>query len=114
MLSTLDIREDLERGLDHGAWSILLHLFPEHDIPVVSLSIDYSKPPIWHYELGKKLQKLREQGILIISSGNIVHNLQKLSFSSTSNYDWAREFDARVRKGIQEENHQDIIDFQAW
>lgn len=108
-----DVREDPERGLDHGAWSVLLHLFPEHNIPVVSLSLDYNKTPMWHYELGQKLRQLREQGILMITTGNTVHNLQRLSFSSGP-YDWAQEFDARVQKGIQERNHADIVDFLSW
>lgn len=115
-LDSYDIREDPERGLDHGAWSVLLHLFPEHDIPVVVLSIDYSKPPAWQYELGQKLRQLREQGILIITTGNTVHNLSQLSFSSDSStgYGWAHDFDIRVQKDIREKNHADIVDFQSW
>lgn len=111
---TYEIREDPERGLDHGAWSVLLHLFPEHDIPVVVLSTDYSKPTAWQYELGQKLRQLREQGILIITTGNTVHNLSQLSFSSSSAYPWAQEFDARVQKGIREKNHADIVNFLSW
>lgn len=94
-----EISEDANRGLDHGAWSVLLHLFPHHNIPVVSLSIDYDKSPVWHYELGQKLRVLREQGVLIVTTGNTVHNLQRLSFSpdASTEYDWARDFDARVQ-----------------
>lgn len=109
-----DIQEDPKRGLDHGAWSVLLHLFPEHDIPVVSLSVDYSKSSQWHYELGQRLSVLRERGILIIASGNTVHNLGKVLFSSPTVYPWAQEFDARVQKGVLGKDHADIVDFQSW
>ncbi len=113
-LSDFDIQTDSERGFDHGIWSVLLHLFPRHDIPVVSLSLDYSQSPKWHYELGKKLWALREQGILIIASGNIVHNLHKISFSASSEHAWAQEFDERVQMDIREKEYQDIVDFLSW
>lgn len=109
-----DIQEDSKRGLDHGAWSVLLHLFPEANVPIISLSVDYNQSPQWHYELGQKLSVLREQGILIIASGNTVHNLGKVLFSSPTVYPWAQEFDARVQRGIAEQNHADIISFQSW
>lgn len=113
-LSDFGIHNDQERGLDHGAWSVLLHLFPEHNIPVVSVSLDYSKSPRWHYEFGQKLRALREQGICIIASGNTVHNLQKLDFSARGEYAWAREFDDRIQKDILLKNYEDIVDFENW
>lgn len=113
-LSDFDIHNDPERGLDHAVWSVLIHLFPKQDIPVVSLSVDYDQTPEWHYEFGQKLRTLREQGILIIASGNIVHNLRRISFSSPVDHEWAKEFDERVQKDIREKNYRDIVDFLSW
>ncbi|MDD2917061.1 MAG: 4,5-DOPA dioxygenase extradiol [Candidatus Gracilibacteria bacterium] len=114
LFSAFPIQSDSERGFDHGVWSVLVHLFPEHNIPVIALSLDYDQPPEWHYEFGKILRMLREQGILIIASGNTVHNLSKVSFGSPVSYDWAREFDERIQKGVREKNYEDIVDFRSW
>lgn len=87
-----------EWGLDHGTWSVLKHMYPQAQIPVVQLSLDLSKPPEFHFELGKKLQVLREQGVLIMGSGNIVHNLRRISWQTDARpYDWAVEFDEWVK-----------------
>ena len=106
-----EIALDYDWGLDHGTWSVLLPMFPLSDIPVYQLSIDYSKPPQFHYDLGKQLKALREKGVLIIGSGNIVHNLYAMRPGETP-FDWALEFDQKIASWIEEGNHQAIIDFQ--
>ncbi len=109
-----EIQADSTHGIDHGAWSTLIHLFPVADIPVIQLSLDYLRSPEWHYEFGKKLKSLREQGILIIASGNIVHNLSAMDWSGKEKYPWAVEFDRRISQDIIERNHEDILDFASW
>lgn len=108
------IRENEIHGIDHGAWSTLIHAFPEASVPVIQLSLDYSKSPEWHFEFWKKLSTLREQGILIIASGNIVHNLREIDWSNEVQYSWAKEFDTRVEQAILSREYQDLLDFQSW
>jgi 4,5-DOPA dioxygenase extradiol len=98
ILSPLPVEPDNNWGLDHGTWSVLTHVFPDADIPVVQLSIDYRQPSIFHFELGKQLGKLREEGILIIGSGNIVHNLHSYAWGDTEvpPFDWAVRFEQKV------------------
>ncbi|GAB0174715.1 MAG: 4,5-DOPA dioxygenase extradiol [Candidatus Altimarinota bacterium] len=112
--SEYSLVKDEEHGLDHGAWSTLIHVFPDANIPVIQMSLDYSQSPEWHYEFGKKLQILREQGILIIGSGNIVHNLRAIDWSNQKQHDWAIEFDRRVKTAIEGRDHQDILHFKKW
>ncbi len=87
-------------GLDHGAWSVLLHMFPKADVPVFQLSLDLGKSPLAQFELAKELKPLRERGVLIIGSGNIVHNLMAIS-PGAQPYDWAVDFDARMTNLIE-------------
>jgi 4,5-DOPA dioxygenase extradiol len=103
---------DYDWGLDHGTWSVLLPMFPLADIPVYQLSIDYRKPPEFHYDLGKQLAALRERGVLIIGSGNLVHNLRVMRFDGAP-YDWAIEFDKKMEEWISSGNHKAIIEFRS-
>ncbi len=93
------IHLDRDWGLDHGSWSILKHMYPQANIPVVQLSIDMSEPPEYHFRLGQQLKELRREGILIIGSGNIVHNLSMLRWGQHEKaYPWAYEFDEQVKE----------------
>ncbi|MEO7107776.1 MAG: 4,5-DOPA dioxygenase extradiol [Rhodoferax sp.] len=102
-------------GLDHGAWSILKPMFPQADIPVLQLSMDYSRPPAEHFALGQQLQSLRERGVLIVGSGNIVHNLRAMRSDATAAqaYDWALEFDAMVQNHVEAGTLSALSNFQA-
>lgn len=111
------VLETDEWGLDHGAWSVLKHFYPEADIPVIQLSIDYTKPPQWHFELAKHLAKLRERGILIIGSGNIIHNLRLVDFKNINTighgYDWAHEAHALTNQWLQDGDFQPLINYRT-
>ena len=111
LITKTKVQSDFEWGLDHGTWSVLLPMFPQADIPVYQLSIDYSKPPQYHYELAKELAELRKRGVLIVGSGNIVHNLRMIDWNGKA-FDWAIEFDEKIKKFIDEKNHNDIINYE--
>ncbi len=112
-VQSIQVHEDHEMGLDHGAWTILKHIFPKADIPVFQLSIDYNQPPQWHFNLAAELKKLREKGVLFIGSGNIVHNLRAVDFHNESNqFDWALEFDEFVKNKISSKDFQPLINYQ--
>jgi 4,5-DOPA dioxygenase extradiol len=106
-----EISLDLSWGLDHGTWSVLKRLFPNADVPVLQLSLDVTKNAQAHYDLGRILLPLREEGVLIIGSGNIVHNLKMVVFEDRA-YQWAQEFDGKVKKWILDENHEPIIHYE--
>ncbi len=101
---------DLSWGLDHGAWSVLCRLFPAADVPVIQLGLDIRKSPGEHYDLGRQLKPLRDEGILLIGSGNVVHNLRILHWGDSA-YDWAVEFDAKVEKWVLEDDHESAIQY---
>ena len=107
-----EVRLDQLWGLDHGAWSVLCRMFPDADIPVVQLSLDRGREPRFHYELGQDLRLLRRRGILILGSGNIVHNLGQIVWQDKA-YDWALEFDDMIRGLILGGDHGSIINYQS-
>lgn len=107
------VHEDFEWGLDHGAWSVLKNMYPKADIPVFQMSIDYAKPPQYHFNLAKEFYALRNKGVLIISSGNVVHNLGVISWDGKIKaYDWALEFDGLVKASIENNHPAALIDYQ--
>lgn len=103
-------------GLDHGAWSVIKHLYPEANIPVIQLSIDYSKPADYHFQLAQQLSRLRQKGILIIGSGNIIHNLRLVDFYNFEKddygYDWAIEARATINSLLLDGNFQPLLDYE--
>lgn len=103
-----------EWGLDHGTWSVLKPMFPDATIPVVQLSMDYSRPAAEHFAIGQQLQQLRERGVLIVGSGNVVHNLRALqrTQSPLQAYDWAMEFDQMVTTHVDKGDLAGLSDFQ--
>ncbi len=103
-----------EWGLDHGTWSVLKPMFPEAQVPVLQLSIDYARPPAEHFALGQQLRALREQGVLIVGSGNIVHNLRAMrrDASALQAYDWAIEFDRKTAEVVTSGAHSELSGFQ--
>ncbi len=116
LLLPTDVELDHHWGLDHGAWSVIKHLYPEADIPVIQMSIDYTKSGQYHFELAQKLSALRSKGILIVGSGNIIHNLRMVDFRNinTENYgyDWAVEARADINDYLLDGNFQPLIDFE--
>lgn len=107
------IELDDEWGLDHGSWSVLCRMFPLADVPVYQLSLDYTQPPQWHYDLAKELSGLRKKGVLIVGSGNIVHNLRLMRMNNPA-FEWAAEFDSKIKNLILEKNHSDIINYDRF
>lgn len=107
------VSRDAGWGLDHGTWSVLCHVFPDADVPVVQLAIDRSKPPAYHYALGRRLAPLRDEGVLIVGSGNVVHNLRAYAWGDARRppYDWAERFEAHARAAIVEGRHEALVDY---
>ena len=114
----IQITKDPTRGYDHGAWSTLVHLFPTADIPVITMSLDYRATPRHLVELGESLATLRERGILIIGSGNIVHNLGAIDWSWERVHPWAVEFDTRFARWLESGKNspewESLLDFRSW
>ena len=112
-ISSPEIKPDNTMGLDHGTWTVLKHIYPAADIPTFQLSIDFSKPAAFHFELAKQLTYLRDKGVLIIGSGNLVHNLGMLDFNRPdSGYDWALEFDAKVKELLEKGDLKSLVDYE--
>ena len=107
---------DTKWGLDHGAWVVLKHMYPKADVPAFQMSIDYYRPPQYHYDLGKQLAALRDEGVLIIASGNIVHNLRILFYGdiNAKPFDWAVKFDEKVKDCLDSGNHEELINYERW
>ena len=114
-LKPLSVGLDDSWGLDHGTWSVLCHLFPKANVPVVQLSIDECQPSSFHYQLGQKLAQLRNDGILILGSGNLIHNLHAYSWGRHQQqpYEWAVRFEQKVRKLIRKRDHQPLINYES-
>ena len=110
-----EIQLDNNWGLDHGAWSVIKHLFPNADVPVIQMSLDYSKPAKYHFDLAQELSVLRRKGILIIGSGNIVHNLRMVAWDKLKGepfaFDWATEAHEKMKSFIFKEDFQSLIDY---
>ncbi|MCF8370810.1 MAG: 4,5-DOPA dioxygenase extradiol [Bacteroidales bacterium] len=108
---------DEKWGLDHGAWSVIKHLYPNADIPTIQLSLDYTQPAQYHFDLARELSKLREKGILIIGSGNMVHNLGMVAWDRLSGqpyaYDWATEANEKMKGYILDGNFQNLINYKS-
>ena len=103
-----------EWGIDHGAWCILTHMYPKADIPVFQLSLNRLGDEEYHYNLGKKLSKLREKGILIVASGNIVHSLQRMNYEMNSDtFNWASEFDDYILEAVKSRSHDKLISYES-
>lgn len=112
LLAPLPVASDLEWGLDHGTWSVLAHLYPGADIPVVHLSLDSTRPPAWHAELARHLGPLRDEGVLLLGSGNVVHNLRRMDLAHPEcALDWAARFSARVREALVAADLDALVDF---
>ena len=117
MIKKTDVGLDLNWGLDHGAWSVIKHMYPNADVPVIEMSLDYSQTPQHHYELAKELAPLRKKGVLIIGSGNMVHNLRMVDWyrlnETDYGYDWALEARHKMKKFILENGHKHLINFRS-
>lgn len=117
LLHSVHAEPDHDWGLDHGAWTVVRHMYPEAHVPVLQLSIDYSKGPQYHYDLAKDLYSLRKKGVLIIGSGNMVHNLRMLAWDRLNEpgfgFDWARELNGKFKQLIADGNHQALINFST-
>lgn len=109
------ISADTQWGLDHGAWSVLRHLYPKADVPAFQLSLDQRRSFKSHLELGREIEALRERGVLILGSGNIVHNLRRIDWENPhAAYDWAVEFDGKVKGAVEARDADALADPQKW
>ncbi len=115
LLEPVPAELDRSWGLDHGTWSVLVHVFPDADIPVVQLSIDETRPASWHFEIARRLAPLRDEGVLIVGSGNLVHNLHTYSWGNTAAepYDWAIRFEALARKALDAADFAPLVGYQS-
>ena len=104
---------DYEWGLDHGSWSVLKHIYPDADVPVIEMSMDYTQGPQWHFDLAKELAVLRNKGVLIIGSGNMVHNLRAVDFNKAGGFDWAMEANDIFKKLINGGDNKSLINYGA-
>lgn len=116
IITKTDVGLDHDWGLDHGAWTVVRHIFPDADIPVLQLSIDFNRPAAYHYSLAKELQSLRKKGVMIIGSGNIIHNLRMVDWhrlgEENYGYDWALELNELFKDKIALHDHDALMDYQ--
>ena len=115
LITKTEVGLDDKLGLDHGAWSVVKHLYPNADVPVIQMSLDYNQPPQYHYELAKELSSLRRKGVLFIGSGNMVHNLRMVAWDKLNaenyGYDWALEAKEKMRNFILDSDHYSLINY---
>lgn len=115
LLHSANVELDHDWGLDHGTWTIIRHMYPGANIPVLQLSIDYTKPPQYHYELAREMYALRKKGVLIVGSGNMIHNLRMIAWDKMDQpaygYDWALQLDEKFKHLINTGNHQPLIQY---
>ena len=117
IINKTEVGLDEKWGLDHGAWTVIKHLFPKADVPVIQLSLDYYQSPQYHYDLAKELSSLRKKGVLIIGSGNMVHNLGMVNWERIDEpgfgYDWAIEANEKIKELILSNRHKELIDYKS-
>jgi 4,5-DOPA dioxygenase extradiol len=115
LLAPMPVVRDREWGLDHGTWSVLRHVFPDADVPVVQLSIDETQPPAFHYDLGRRLAPLRDEGVLIVGSGNLVHNLHAFAWGRhpIQPFDWAVRFERQARELMSSRDVGPLVDYES-
>ncbi len=115
LLAPVDVESDEHWGFDHGTWSVLCHVFPNADVPVVQLSINETEPPDFHYQLGKSLAPLRDEGILVMGSGNLVHNLHAYAWGRhpVEPFDWAVRFEKQARALLQDCDHEPLVAYDT-
>jgi len=115
IISSTSVKLTDSWGLDHGAWTVIKHLYPDASIPVIQMSIDHDKNALFHYQLGKELATLRKKGVLIIGSGNMVHNLRMVAWEQLAKpefgFEWAKEADEKMKKYILQADHQALINY---
>ena len=116
LITTTNVGLDHDWGLDHGTWTVVRHMYPDANIPVLQMSIDYNKPASYHYKLSKQLEKLRKKGVLIIGSGNMVHNLRMVAWDKLNEpeygYDWANEINQTFKEKILSHSHNDLMNYE--
>jgi 4,5-DOPA dioxygenase extradiol len=115
LLSPIAVGMDQRWGLDHGTWSVLCHVFPDADVPVVQLSIDETQPPSFHYELAKRLAPSRDEGVLVVGSGNLIHNLHTYAWGhhKAEAFDWAVRFEENVKALLLASDHQPLVAYES-
>ncbi len=116
LITKTEVGLDHHWGLDHGAWSVIKHMYPNADIPVIQMSLDYTQPPQYHYELAKELALLRKKGVLIVGSGNMVHNLRRMvraKLNADYAFDWAREANEKMKEYIIKGDHKPLINYTS-
>jgi 4,5-DOPA dioxygenase extradiol len=109
-----EVHLDHSWGFDHGTWAVLVKAYPQADIPVIQLSIDGTKPAAWHFEIGKHLAPLRDEGVLIAGSGDVVHNLRMMMRGSGEEFEWARRFNDKIRAHLERGELNEIVAYEQW
>ncbi|HET9838978.1 MAG TPA: 4,5-DOPA dioxygenase extradiol [Candidatus Angelobacter sp.] len=114
LLEPTPVLLDESWGLDHGTWAVLCHVYPQADVPVVQLSIDETQPPEFHYEIGRRLAPLRQEGVLIVGSGNLVHNLHAYAWGrhAVEPFDWAVRFEQQAREMLLAAEHRPLVEYE--